>query len=78
MALIEANAWNAIQTLWVATMHAIVAWLAVSVPTGLILYFIFVALLRRFWRTRRSVLGGETCADADRGIRLAASAKRTS
>jgi uncharacterized protein (DUF2062 family) len=57
VALIEANALNAIRTLWVATMHAIVAWLLVGVPTALLLYFVFAAMLRRLWESRGMALG---------------------
>lgn len=65
VALIEANALNAIRTLWVATMHAIVAWLVVGVPTGLALYFVFARLLRRLWESRTPEL--ENHIRSDRG-----------
>jgi hypothetical protein len=65
VALIEANAWNAIQTLWIVTMHAIVAWLVVGVPIGVALYFIFAAMLRRLWDKQRAATGGQLRADAD-------------
>ena len=47
MALIESSAWQAIHTLWTVTMHAIVAWLIVGVPVGVILYFALLPALRR-------------------------------
>jgi uncharacterized protein (DUF2062 family) len=61
--MIQANAWNAIQTLWVATMHAIVAWFAVGVPMGVALYFVFAAMLRGLLARRSSVIGRETPPD---------------
>jgi hypothetical protein len=81
VALIEANAFNAIQTLWVATMHAIVAWLAVGVPTGIALYFIFAAMLRRLWETRRLEIDNHIRserghADESHDARFGASAER--
>lgn len=74
--LIEANVWNAIQTLWTATMHAVVAWLAVGVPTGLALYFIFVAMLRRLWERRGAALGSQPLADAGHRTCLSDAAER--
>jgi uncharacterized protein (DUF2062 family) len=52
-AMIKANVWHAIATLWTATMHALVAWLVFGcIATGL-LYLILVPLLRLLWsRTR--------------------------
>jgi uncharacterized protein (DUF2062 family) len=76
VALIESNAWNAIQTLWVATMHAIVAWLVVGVPTGLVLYFIFAAMLRRLWETQGAALVNHTRPDADHRVQLSNAAER--
>jgi uncharacterized protein (DUF2062 family) len=77
VALIEANAWNAIQTLWIATMHAIVAWLAVGVPTGLALYFIFAAMLRRLWAQRGAANSSRPRISADRRTALSDAAERT-
>lgn len=68
VALIEANALNAIQTLWVATMHAIVAWLAVGVPTALFLYFVFASMLRRLWESRGMELGDPSRAGVGAGL----------
>jgi uncharacterized protein (DUF2062 family) len=67
VALIEANVLNAVRTLWVATMHAIVAWLIVGVPVGIALYFIFAAMLRRLWEKRRAEFSGATQAHAALG-----------
>jgi uncharacterized protein (DUF2062 family) len=49
-ALISANAWLAIHTLWTTTMHAIAVWAVISVPIAIALYFIFASLLRALWR----------------------------
>jgi uncharacterized protein (DUF2062 family) len=38
LAMIRANMWHAIQTLWVVTMHALVAWLISGVLTVALLY----------------------------------------
>jgi uncharacterized protein (DUF2062 family) len=78
VAMIEANAWNAIQILWVATMHAIVAWLAVGVPAGVVLYFVFAAMLRRLLETPSSAIAGETRSDANVRVRPIAARQRIS
>ena len=76
-AMIEANAWNAIQTLWVATMHAIVAWLAVGVPAGVVLYFVFAAMLRRLLAARSPATGGDKRLGANNRARSIDSMGRT-
>ena len=53
--LIRANAWHAIATLWIATMHALVIWLIAGCVVSGATYLVLAALLRRFW-TRRSVV----------------------
>lgn len=50
VALIRAGVGHAVRTLWVVTMHALVAWLALGVVTSAILYVALVPLLRRLWR----------------------------
>jgi len=45
--LIRANVWAAIATLWTATMHALVAWLAVGSLASLILYLLLAPALRK-------------------------------
>jgi uncharacterized protein (DUF2062 family) len=50
MAMIRADAWQAIGALWVTTVHAMAAWLAVSVPAGVLLYAFLVPVLRKLWR----------------------------
>jgi uncharacterized protein (DUF2062 family) len=47
--LIRANVWHATTTLWIATMHALVVWLAAGCAISAITYLILVMLLRRFW-----------------------------
>ncbi len=47
--MIRVNVWHAVATLWTATLHALVAWLALGcIGTGL-LYVLLVPLLRRLW-----------------------------
>ena len=38
--LIRADAWNAIATLWTATMHALVAWLAIGSLASVVIYLL--------------------------------------
>jgi uncharacterized protein (DUF2062 family) len=47
--MIRANAWHAITTLWVATMHALVVWLIAGCAVSLVAYLVLSALLRKFW-----------------------------
>jgi uncharacterized protein (DUF2062 family) len=47
VAMFRADFWGSILSLWDATMHAIVAWLLVEPPVILVLYVIFIPLLRR-------------------------------
>jgi len=52
--MIRADMWQAIATLWTATMHALVAWLTLgAIATGL-LYLILVPVLRGLWRRERA------------------------
>jgi hypothetical protein len=45
--LIRADVWSAIATLWTATMHALVAWLAIGPVAALVIYLLLVPALRR-------------------------------
>jgi len=49
-ALIREGVGQAIQTLWVVTMHALLAWLVLGVVTLAILYAMLVPLVRQLWR----------------------------
>ena len=53
LAMVRASPWGAIRVLWVATLHAIVAWLILAVPMILLLN----AMLRPALRRLRSGLG---------------------
>lgn len=45
--LIRADVWSAVAVLWTATMHALVAWLALGSLASLVLYMFLVPALRR-------------------------------
>lgn len=47
--LIHADVWHAIAALWVATMHALVAWLLFACVTSSLLYFGLVPVLNWLW-----------------------------
>jgi len=47
IALFRLDYWGAIHTLWVKTLHAILAWLLVGPTLFLALYFIFIHLVKR-------------------------------
>lgn len=49
-ALIHAGMGQAIRTLWVVTMHALVAWLVLGAMASAILYAVLVPLVRQLWR----------------------------
>jgi hypothetical protein len=49
--LIRADVWGAIATLWTATLHALVAWLALASLAAPILYLFLVPALRRLGRS---------------------------
>ena len=49
-ALIREGVGHAIRTLWVVTMHALLAWLALGIVTLALLYPVLVALVRQLWR----------------------------
>jgi uncharacterized protein (DUF2062 family) len=44
--LLRSDLWGTIQAFWNTTLHAIVAWFLVSLPTFLILHFIFIRLIK--------------------------------
>ncbi|MEO8373023.1 MAG: DUF2062 domain-containing protein [Candidatus Solibacter sp.] len=48
--LIRSDMWHAIVILWSATLHALVAWLAVSAIAASLVYFTLLPVLRRVWR----------------------------
>jgi hypothetical protein len=54
-ALIREDVGHAIRTLWVVTMHALLAWLVLGVVALAILYAVFVPLVRQLWRRVHSV-----------------------
>ena len=47
VSLIRADAWRAIATLWTATLHALVAWLALGSVASLAMYLVLAPALRR-------------------------------
>ena len=51
--LIRTDAWSAIATLWTATMHALVAWLAVGSLAALVIYLLLAPALRKLRVTLR-------------------------
>ena len=53
IALLQSDLWGTIRSLWDTTLHAIVAWLIVSLPILLTLHFIFTRLLRRLHFKKR-------------------------
>lgn len=52
-ALIQAGVGQAVRTLWVVTMHALLAWLALGAVASAILYAVLVPLVRQLWRSVR-------------------------
>ena len=52
--LIRKDAWNAIATLWTATIHALVAWLALGSLVSLVIYALLTPLLRRLSQSLRA------------------------
>lgn len=49
-ALIRSGVWQAVRTLWVVTLHALVAWLALGAVASAILYVVLVPAVRAIWR----------------------------
>ncbi len=52
--LIRADVWTAIATLWTATMHALVAWLALGSLAFLFIYAVLTPVLRRLGEALRA------------------------
>jgi uncharacterized protein (DUF2062 family) len=52
--MIRASVWHTIQTLWTATMHALVVWLIAGCVVSSLVYLTLVFVLRRFWRANPS------------------------
>jgi ABC-type uncharacterized transport system permease subunit len=48
--MIRLGAWTTIRTLWVVTLHALVAWLAFGAAATAILYAVLLPSLRRVWK----------------------------
>jgi hypothetical protein len=46
--LLQSDLWGTIRAFWNTTLRAMVAWLMVSLPTFLILHFIFIRLIKTF------------------------------
>jgi uncharacterized protein (DUF2062 family) len=49
-ALIRQGVGHAVRTLWVVTMHALLAWLVLGMATLAVLYAVLVPLVRQLWR----------------------------
>jgi uncharacterized protein (DUF2062 family) len=64
IAKVHANMWQSIQELWVTTVHAMVVWVAVSIPAAALLYFILALLLRSAWRAQHAVSGASAIPPA--------------
>lgn len=52
--LIRADVWRAIAILWTATMHALVAWLAIGSLASLVIYLLLVPGLRKLGAALRT------------------------
>ena len=52
--LIRADVWSAIATLWTATMHALVAWLALGSLASLVIYLLLAPVLRKLGAALRA------------------------
>lgn len=53
VALMRAGVWHAITTLWMITMHALVAWLALGAVICVIFYVVLVPLVRQVSKRAR-------------------------
>jgi hypothetical protein len=42
--------WQAVRTLWVVTLHALVAWLALGALASAILYLVLIPVVRGIWK----------------------------
>jgi len=47
LAMIQADVWHAIASLWTATLHALTAWLVLASIAAALLYFVLTAVFRR-------------------------------
>lgn len=56
VALIRSGVGHAVRILWVVTIHALVAWLALGAVASAILYAVLVPFLRQLWRRVQSSL----------------------
>jgi len=54
--MIHAYPWIAIQLLWTATLHALVAWMLFGSLATLLLYILLVPVLRRLVRSPQEVI----------------------
>jgi uncharacterized protein (DUF2062 family) len=52
--MIRENIWTAIDTLWVATLHALAAWLVVGLVASLLMYLSLAPALRRLGKAQRA------------------------
>ena len=52
--LIRADVWSAITTLWTATMHALVAWLAIGSLASLVIYLLLAPMLKKLGAALRA------------------------
>jgi uncharacterized protein (DUF2062 family) len=52
--LIRADVWRAIAILWTATMHALVAWLAIGSLASLVIYLLLAPVLRKLGAALRA------------------------
>ena len=52
--LIRADVWSAIATLWTATLHALVAWLAIGSLASLVIYLLLAPALRKLGAALRA------------------------
>ena len=55
--MVRAHPWNAINTLWIATVHALVVWLILSAVMAGILYSVLAVVLRQAGARMRPAAG---------------------
>lgn len=58
LTLIQSGVLLAIRTLWVVTVHALVAWLILGAAACSILYVVLVPVIRRLWKRERTEAHG--------------------
>jgi uncharacterized protein (DUF2062 family) len=61
LAMIHTNVFGAVATLWMATMHAIAAWLLMGTVATALLYLILVPVLRRMRQQLPQRVGEKRC-----------------